>query len=352
MKKNIVIILSIKEKALTGGQKYDIHFLNELKEASNDINIIVDERLKYNSKISLLYNLIYLSKLKTLMDADVLICNSRLYPRLFLLLPFLNILNRKLTMFAIHHHYNYFTLVGFKRVINKFLEVGFLKRFSGLIIPSRYVYDLTQSVLKRNNLFLLEIGFIKKGYDIEKKPLNSSKLLYVGTIEKRKGLHLLIESIKDIKVPYKLNIIGKYDSNDSYYLSLKKMIEDYKLSDKIIFHGRVSDEKLDSFYKSSSVFVFPSLHEGYGMVIVEAMQYGLPVVAFNNSAMPYLIENGVNGYLVNNKEEFNQFITKILVDKNELICLRGNIQMQLKSLRTIKDLNKDINAFYIKELIN
>lgn len=61
------------------------------------------------------------------------------------------------------------------------------------------------------------------------------------------------------------------------------------LEDVVSFSGRVSDEELRNYYSKAYCFVLPSLLEGYGMVLIEAMSYGLPVIAFNNSAIPFTL---------------------------------------------------------------
>jgi glycosyltransferase involved in cell wall biosynthesis len=67
-----------------------------------------------------------------------------------------------------------------------------------------------------------------------------------------------------------------------------------------IFPGRVSDEELNAFYESSSVFVFPSQREGFGLVVAESSSHGLPVVAIRHvdNAATQLIVDGVNGVIV------------------------------------------------------
>ena len=68
-----------------------------------------------------------------------------------------------------------------------------------------------------------------------------------------------------------------------------------------MFMGRVNEKQKDELYKESKCFLFPSQNEGYGWVLIEAMSYGLPVIAFDNTAMPYTVNNG-NGRIIKNKD--------------------------------------------------
>ncbi len=86
-----------------------------------------------------------------------------------------------------------------------------------------------------------------------------------------------------------LDIVGDL-SYKKYYKRLLSLVHLYGLEDVVTFVGRISDEELKSYYSRAYCFVFPSLLEGYGMVLIEAMSYGLPVIAFDNSAIPFTVK--------------------------------------------------------------
>ena len=345
--RKITILLPKVCDAKTGGQKYDLHFISKLKELHENIVFLSDEKFKYKPSIAFYYNIIYLLSIKIFLKTDIFITNSRMYPRLFLFIKILKLCNRKAQFMVIHHHYHFKTKSGLKRSINKFLEINFLKMFEQIIIPSPYVKEVTEKILPKKKIIFLEIGFKKNKTDIKNKSINKN-LIYVGTIEKRKGLHLLIEALRNVNQAYRLSLIGKYDEQDDYYLSLVGKIKDYGLEENVIFTGRLSDEELKNKYMDASVFVLPSLHEGYGMVMVEAMQYGLPVIAFNNSAMPYLIVDNYNGLLLEDRSvnELSAGISEVLSDEKKLINLRKNAITTFENVRSNEDLNNDIKNFY------
>ena len=291
--KKTIFLLPKEKNPTTGGQQYDIHFTQVIKQIDSSVEVVTDDKLAWNSRISFLYNFIYLFKLKTFRNADLIITNSRLYPRLFFFLSILKFLNTK--------------------------------------------------------TYLLEIGFDKKPRKYENKT-SINKLLYVGTIEKRKGIHLLLEALKEVREEYELNLIGGYKPDNDYYLSLLGLLKDNNLKGKVFFRGRVSNEELRNYYMQSSVFVFPSLHEGYGMVIIEAMSYGLPVIAFNNSAIPYLVKDNYNGLLAENQNfsEMQVLLNKILKDTQLLNNLKENALRTFNEVKSSEDLVKDIKIFYEK----
>lgn len=117
------------------------------------------------------------------------------------------------------------------------------------------------------------------------------RILYVGHHERRKGIAYLLEAVALLRrdgVPVRLVTVG-----DGHQLpELKRMAVDLGIADRVTFSGYVPDpneEELPRFYEESDVFVFPSLMEGFGFVLAEAMASGVPVVASDVSAIPEVL---------------------------------------------------------------
>jgi len=112
----------------------------------------------------------------------------------------------------------------------------------------------------------------------------------------------------------------------------------------VAFRGRVDINKLRDFYAISDIFVSTSLHEGFGMSIAEAMYNHLPVVATKCGATPYLVQDGVNGFLVSPKD-YEQLADRImrLLDSEELRKNMGD-----KGFDKAKefDWNRTLNKIY------
>lgn len=117
-------------------------------------------------------------------------------------------------------------------------------------------------------------------------------LLHTGTLNPRKNLEFLIrvfsKVIKDFP-SYNLVIAGK---KGWYYDGLFKLVDQLDLKRKVIFTGYIPDEDAPALYQGSSLFVFPSLYEGFGLPPLEAMSSGVPVVASNTSSLPEVVGNG------------------------------------------------------------
>jgi glycosyltransferase involved in cell wall biosynthesis len=109
-------------------------------------------------------------------------------------------------------------------------------------------------------------------------------LLYVGTIEPRKNLAILFEALKQADLPdTKLVIAGKMGW---LFRETVARVHDLGLEETVIFAGFVPDDDLPMLYSLAEAFVFPSLYEGFGLPVVEAMACGTPVLCTNVSSLP------------------------------------------------------------------
>lgn len=303
-------------KPVTGGHRYEKSLRDVLSASGFDIqtmsNIPSERKLSVLNKIfSPIIALKFLKNIDSKRDIIVFNSTTGLY---FLLLVFiLKFLNVKTVI--IHHHYLYKEFSGLKKILYHTVENLFLRSASVIITPSPYIKELIAIEISKESL-LLPIPFNRP--DLESRPKTvRGQLLYIGTIEKRKGLDMLIESLHLLESPHKyvLHIVGK-TRDPQYKEFLDTMIRRYNLN--VVFHGFVTDQQLNDIIGSSDIFVFPSLLEGFGMAINEVKFFGLPVVCFNNSAMPFSTTDGEDGFVVKNKDinEFSKAIERIVKDRN------------------------------------
>jgi glycosyltransferase involved in cell wall biosynthesis len=122
-------------------------------------------------------------------------------------------------------------------------------------------------------------------------------LLFVGTLEPRKNLPRLLRAYARLvtggSVP-PLVLVGGKGWGDS---SLMPLIEELQLQDKVVVRGYVSDAELQSLYMGARCLLMPSLYEGFGLPLVEAMRAGVPAISSSTSALPEVV--GDAGLLVN-----------------------------------------------------
>ena len=124
----------------------------------------------------------------------------------------------------------------------------------------------------------------------ERYQLNERFVLYAGNIKPHKNLERLIEAFHMLRrgglENVKLLIIG---DEISKYATLRRAVHRHKLHKHVRFFGFVPDKTLASLYRLASVFVFPSLYEGFGLPPLEAMAAGTPVITSNVSSLPEVV---------------------------------------------------------------
>jgi len=115
----------------------------------------------------------------------------------------------------------------------------------------------------------LEIEVVKKNYQ-----LPHSYLLYVGTIEERKNLLTILKSLKQVKeIP--LIVIGK---KTNYFKEIQQFIDQHELNNRVTFLENVTNNQLPIIYQNATVFIYPSIFEGFGIPIIEALISKTPVI--------------------------------------------------------------------------
>jgi glycosyltransferase involved in cell wall biosynthesis len=171
------------------------------------------------------------------------------------------------------------------------------------------------------------------GYELQNakcRMQNSDKyILYLGTLEPRKNVETLILAYKKIydlgfKI-YDLIIVG-----DRGWKS-KSLIHLINSTPGVKYIGYVDEAKKSELYQNASLFVFPSLYEGFGLPVLEAMAHGVPVIASNRPSLPEVA--GEAGYYINpcNIDELAQAMKRVLTNEE----LRQNmIQKGVDRART------------------
>ncbi|WP_026600900.1 glycosyltransferase family 4 protein [Methylomonas sp. 11b] len=127
----------------------------------------------------------------------------------------------------------------------------------------------------------------------------SLRIVLVGNVIRRKGLHVLIKALSQLPAQdYQLNVAGRLDMEPGYVAQIKALIRDAGLNQSVSLLGPVQDEALAVLYRQNQLLVMPSAYESYGIVYVEALQFGLPVIGTRSGAAWEIIREGGNGYLI------------------------------------------------------
>ncbi|MFC1570492.1 glycosyltransferase family 4 protein [Candidatus Omnitrophota bacterium] len=164
---------------------------------------------------------------------------------------------------------------------------------------------------------------VDPGASVSRYGIDGKYILYFGNFNPHKNVNTLIEAYhglpEDIKSEYRLVLGGK---KNRYCADIEETVRRLKMADRVHFTGFIPEEDLPSIYSAASLFVFPSLYEGFGLPPLEAMACGVPVICSDATSLPEVV--GKAAILVNPKDvqEITNAMEKVLRDntlRQELI---------------------------------
>ena len=211
-----------------------------------------------------------------------------------------------------------------KKIVKEMIKF-YLKRANIVIAPTVNIAEVIKSYNVERDVKILPTG-IPDALDPKKlkvPPLYFEKLhnllpyvqkkhilLYVGRVVKEKNLEFLYPVLKEVKKTYKDTMLV-FVGGGPELEELKAKAKKEKLASDVIFAGYRTREELAYFYNLSDVFVFPSKTETQGLVTLEAMMAGLPVVAIGERGTLDVMRGDNGGYMV--KEDVAEFSEKVLL---------------------------------------
>ena len=189
----------------------------------------------------------------------------------------------------------------------------------------------------KDEKLLGKLGFTKSDLVLMTLTRLSFKELY-------KGYDQVLESIHKLKNNYpsiKYLIVGKYDESEKQRIDA--IVERLSLQQQVVFTGFISDEELPRHYHAADLYVMPSKKEGFGIVFIEAMFYGLPVIAGNKDGSTDALLQGRLGQLVNPDDQaaITSTIEKVMLNitaykpNRQLLMEHFGFEVYKQKLQTI-----------------
>jgi len=174
------------------------------------------------------------------------------------------------------------------------------------------------------------------------------RLLFVGNVMARKGLHDLVGALAQLpSSDWQLDVVGETAVDPAYTQRIQAHIKDANLSDRITLHGAISDTELAHYYRRSHLLAVPSQYEGFGIVYLEAMSFGLPAIGTTAGAAGEIIQDGESGFLIGEGETavLSQRIHHLHQNRGELTRLSLNARQSFLTWPTWDDSMAKIRTF-------
>lgn len=183
------------------------------------------------------------------------------------------------------------------------------------------------------------------------------KILFLGNVIYRKGLHTLLEAVsragRDPSTSsgqissYELDVVGGMTAESKYAEKIKRQVTVNGLASIVTFHGALDNDPLIEKLKRAHVLVVPSSYEGFGIVYLEGMGFGLPAIGTTAGAAGEIITHGEDGYLIhpNDSVSLANHLDELARNRDLLVRLSLNAVKRYKSQPRWEESAKNIREF-------
>lgn len=162
---------------------------------------------------------------------------------------------------------------------------------------------------------------------IERAQSGPLRILFLGNLIPRKGLHTLLDALANLKPStFQLDAIGSLTTDPPYARAMRQRAMVNGLSSAVAFHGSLDNAPLVEKLSNAHVLVVPSSYEGFGIVYLEGMSFGLPAIGATTGAAGEIIADGETGFLVppNDAQTLAARLETLAADRALLTCLSLN----------------------------
>jgi glycosyltransferase involved in cell wall biosynthesis len=174
------------------------------------------------------------------------------------------------------------------------------------------------------------------------------QLLFVGNIIPRKGLDVLLNALEKMPTDlWRLTVVGSSHANPSYVQAVSRQISKDGLTSRVNFAGVLGDRELANYMKASHLLVVPSYYEGFGIVYLEGLGFGLPAIGTTRGAAKEIITHGLNGFLISTGDAFelSGYLIELAQNRKRLLEMSLAAHQSYRSHPTWDESMKDVRKF-------
>ncbi len=281
---------------LSGGYLYDRKLVEYLRSQGDSVEII---SLPWRNYLAHLTDNLHF-KLPT--NLDILIQDELNHPSLI----FANRGKHPCPIVSLVHHLRCSELrPKWQNVSYRVIETKYLRSVDGFIFNSKTTESVVNRLLENSKPGVVAYpptdrfgDPISENEIIERAGGDELKILFLGNVIQRKGLHTLLEALSVQPSAFRVDVVGALTSEPVYAKRIEEIIARNQLSPFVILHGSLDKEPLVEKLKQAHVLVVPSSYEGFGIVYLEGMGFGLPAIGTTAGAAGEIIEDGGTGYLI------------------------------------------------------
>lgn len=285
---------------LTGGYLYNRMLVERLRNDGHVVEIISQRYADYSNMFSLVKRLKHL-------PIDVLIQDEATHPLFFLLNPYLRTRVSYPIISIVHHLRSNEQCSAWQKRLYGQIERRYLMTADGFIFNSLTTQRSVERFVRGKHPYVVAYpagnrftaNIAPEEIAARAKEQGPLRLLFVGNVIRRKELHTLLAAMAQLpRDVCTLTVAGNLSMDKPYVNAIRRSVEEYGLADRVLLLGSTIDTELVFWLKESQIMVVPSSYEGYGIVYVEGMGFGLPAIATTAGAAGEIITHGSDGLLI------------------------------------------------------
>lgn len=285
---------------VSGGYLYDRKLVEYLRSQGDTVEIISLPWRNY------LEHLIDNFRFRLPSNLDVLIQDELNHPSLIAA----NTGKHPYPIVSLVHHLRCSELrPKWQNTIYRLVERKYLQSVDGFVFNSKTTQAVVNGLVGKNIPSLVAYpptdrfgDAISEKEIVEKAQSAEFRILFLGNVIYRKGLHTLLKVLssvgRDVISSYKVDVAGGLSAEPRYAEEMRRQVTVNGLSSIVTFHGALDNQPLIEKLKRAHVLVVPSSYEGFGIVYLEGMCFGLPAIGTSAGAAGEIISDGVDGFLV------------------------------------------------------
>lgn len=329
---------------LSGGYLYDRKLVEYLRSQGDRVEILSLPWRNYAAHLTDNFGF------RLPADPDVLIQDELNHPSLLMA----NRGKRSYPVISLVHHLRCSELrPNWQNAFYRGVEKKYLNSVDGFIFNSKTTEKVVSEMVKQKQPSV--IGYpptdrfgapLSEDEIIERSKADQLRVLFLGNVIYRKGLHTVLEAIKQLPGKFHVDVVGSLNSEPGYARQMQNFVRANGLESHVTFHSSLDKEPLAAKLKSAHVLAVPSSYEGFGIVYLEGMGFGLLCIGTTAGAAGEIIEHGETGFLIQpgDSRSLAERLRFLMEDRTALARLSLNARTRylrqpawIETAKTIRD---------------
>ncbi|MBI5353414.1 MAG: glycosyltransferase family 4 protein [Chloroflexi bacterium] len=336
---------------LSGGYLYDRKLVEYLRAQGDTVEIISIPWRSYAAHLT--DNLTF----RLPPDLDILIQDELNHPSLVVA----NSGKHPYPAISIVHHLRCSELrLKWQNDLYRIVEKKYLKSVDGFIFNSQTTKKIVSELIgDAKPSFVAYPPTDRFGTGVSEQEIKERanrepfRILFLGNVIERKGLHTLINALSSFQTSTcTLDVVGSLNSDPKYVQAMQRQVSSLGLQSSVIFHGALDNDPLKQMLRQAHVLIVPSSYEGFGIVYLEGMAFGLPAIGTTAGAASEIIADGETGYLIapDDSKMLAERISLLANDRSLLAKMSINAARRYSQQPKWEQTASQIREFLIKQL--